>query len=251
MLRETEAAQVGRRVDVGERVRRADRTPLLLRQLVEVDRRPTARSDRSPAASAVAARVERGRRRSARTRTAAARRRPGSTVRVARASPRSAAGSAASTNGRSHASSTTGPRVAERTARPRPTRRAGPSPAGPRARTAARSRPNRPRRRDRTPRQAPAPRAPRASRPARRCVALSVAIRRLAPPVSRIPGDARHDASRARRRGLGVGPERVADDDPTVRGVVEHHVVAHRAAVGGDPGHDERGLGCRPPTSRR
>ena len=123
--------------------------------------------------------------------------------------------------------------------RPRAARRAVRRRAGPRAPRAARSRPDRPRSRDRTPRRARARHARRASRRCTTSVALSVPMRRLAPPVSSTPASStaatrirRRPSARCRRA---AGPQRVADDDPTVRALLEHHVVAHARALGGSP----------------
>ena len=111
------------------------------------------------------------------------------------------------------------------------TRRAGPRRADPRAPRAGRSRPG--------PTSttgshtAASTRAARAASvsPSTTSVALSVPIRRLAPPVSSTPAIWRSAVTGVGRRRAPAGPQRVADDDPAVRALLEHHVVAHARAL--------------------
>ena len=60
-------------------------------------------------------------------------------------------------------------------------------------------------------------------------VALSVPMRRLAPPVSKTPGST-------------SGPERVADDRPARGPLLEQDVVVHAATFRRDRGDDHRRL---------
>ena len=76
----------------------------------------------------------------------------------------------------------------------------GPAPGGSSWTAGSPLTPGRPRSPDRTPPTARAPRAPRASRRSRRCCALSVPMRRLAPPVSSTPAIWRMRATRGPRR---------------------------------------------------
>ena len=159
-----------------------------------------------------------------------------------------AAAAARRTAGRTPA---TRPYAGCRAHRPRrAARRAAPRPAGPPAPRAARSRSD-PTSITGIAHRRQHPRRARRERLAvrRRSAALSVPMRRLAPPVSSTPATWRIRATRWSSSGAddrpaagAARPQRVADDGPSVGAAFEQHVVAHARAFGAHTRDHERAL---------